>query len=219
MTVATRMIRLILELRLAGITDTRVLSALERIPRDRFVPRALQHQAYENIAIPIGHGQTLSQPLVVARMTEALELNDRHKVLEIGTGSGYQTAVLAQLCRRVYSIERHRPLQLNAENRLKRLRLNNVTMRVGDGMLGWKEQAPFDRILVTAAAAEPPEVIFSQLAEGGVLILPLGAQGRDQTLLRVTRRDGKIVTEELSTVRFVPLVSGVVNQPVRSRAS
>ncbi|MSO70830.1 MAG: protein-L-isoaspartate(D-aspartate) O-methyltransferase [Alphaproteobacteria bacterium] len=219
MTVATRMIRLILELRLAGVTDTRVLSALERIPRDRFVPRALQHQAYENIAIPIGHGQTLSQPLVVARMTEALDLNDRHKVLEIGTGSGYQTAVLAQLCRRVYSIERHRPLQINAENRLKRLRLNNVTLRVGDGMLGWKEQAPFDRILVTAAAAERPEVIFSQLAEGGVLILPLGAQSRDQTLLRITRRNGEIVSEELSTVRFVPLVSGAVAPPVRRRAS
>ncbi len=218
MTVATRAIRLVLSLRLAGIVDTRVLSAIERVPREAFVPRALQHQAYENMAIPIGHGQTLSQPHVVAQMTQALEANDRHKVLEIGTGSGYQTAVLAQLCRRVYSIERHGPLQAAAEARLKRLRLHNVTMRVGDGMRGWKEQAPFDRILVTAAAAEPPEILINQLSDGGILILPLGAQGRDQSLLRVSRRGDAFDSEEISVVRFVPLVPGAADAPPRSRA-
>ncbi len=218
MTVATRMIRLILELRQAGITDTRVLAALERVPRARFVPRALQHQAYENVPVPIGHGQTLSQPFIVARMTEALDLNDRHKVLEIGTGSGYQTSVLAQLCRRVYTIERHGALMAAAETRLRAQKLHNVTTRVGDGMLGWPEQAPFDRILVTAAAAEPPQVILSQLASGGILILPLGAPGREQTLLRVQHTEHGMISEELSPVRFVPLVPGALGTGTR-RAS
>ncbi len=209
MSVATRIIRQILELRQSGITDTRVLSAIERVPRARFVPEALSHQAFENVAIPIGHGQTLSQPLVVAQMTEALEVDPRMRVLEIGTGSGYHTAVLAQLCRRVYTIERHRPLMVQAENRLRELRMHNVTTKVGDGMLGWPEQAPFDRIIVAAAAPEPPAAILAQLAVGGILVLPIGVQGREQSLMRVWRRGQGFDSEWLSQVRFVPLVSGI----------
>ncbi len=209
MSVATRTIRQILELRQSGITDTRVLSAIERVPRARFVPEALAHQAFENVAIPIGHGQTLSRPQVVAQMTEALEVGPRMKVLEIGTGSGYHTAVLAQLCRRVYTIERHRPLMVQAENRLRELRQHNVTTKVGDGMLGWPEQAPFDRIIVTAAAPEPPAPILAQLAVGGILVLPVGTQGREQSLMRVQRREQGFESEWLSQVRFVPLVAGV----------
>ena len=209
MSVATRTIRQILELRQGGITNVRVLSAIERVPRNRFIPEALVHQAFENVAIPIGHGQTLSQPLVVAQMLEALEVGPHMKVLEVGTGSGYQTAVLAQLCRRVYTIERHRPLMVQAENRLRELRLHNVTTRVGDGVLGWPEQAPFDRIVVAAAAPEPPESILAQLSVGGILVLPIGAQGREQSLMRVRRREQGFESEWLSQVRFVPLVADV----------
>lgn len=217
MTVVTRMIRLILELRQHGITDAKVLSALERVPRDQFLPRAFVHQAYENVAISIGHGQTLSQPLVVARMTEALELSERLKVLEIGTGSGYHSAVIAQLCRRVYTIERHRALLQAAESRLAALRVRNVTTRLGDGMLGWPAQAPFDRIIVTAAATEAPKPILEQLSVGGVLILPIGARGRDQQLLRVRRNEDGFDSEILSTVRFVPLVPGEGHAPEKRR--
>ena len=209
MSVATRTIRQILELRQGGITDTRVLSAIERVPRARFVPAALAHQAFENVAVSIGHGQTLSRPLVVAQMTEALEVGPRMKVLEIGTGSGYHTAVLAQLCRRVYTIERHRPLMVQAENRLRELRLHNVTTKVGDGMHGWPDQAPFDRIIVSAAAPEPPAPILAQLAVGGILVLPVGTQGREQSLMRVQRREQGFESEWLSQVRFVPLVAGI----------
>jgi len=209
MSVATRTIRQILELRQGGITNGRVLSAIERVPRIRFVPEALAHQAFENVAIPIGHGQTLSQPLVVAQMLEALEVGPHMKVLEVGTGSGYQTAVLAQLCRRVYTIERHRPLMVQAENRLRELRLHNVTTRVGDGLLGWPEQEPFDRVVVSAAAPEPPESILAQLSVGAILVLPIGTQGREQSLMRVQRREQGFERELLSKVRFVPLVTGV----------
>ena len=147
-----------MELRRHGITDTTVLSALERIPREAFVPAAFQDQAYENIALPIHQGQTISQPLVVAFMTEALKVGPRMKVLEVGTGSGYQAAVLSQLCRRVYTIERYRSLLRDAERQFQDLRLPNITTKFADGYLGWPEQAPFDRILVTAAAPEMPPV-------------------------------------------------------------
>jgi len=152
-------LRLIMELRRGGVSDQHVLGAIERIPRELFVPATFVDQAYENVALPIGRGQTVSQPLVVAHMTEALEVGARHKVLEIGTGSGYQAAVLAKLCRRVYSIERHRELLREAEQRLAKLRIHNVTLRFGDGTKGWPEQAPFDRIIVTAAAVELPSRI------------------------------------------------------------
>lgn len=205
----SKKLRLIMELRRAGIADQRVLSAIERVPREMFVPATFADQAYENVALPIGHGQTVSQPLVVARMTEALEIGDRHKVFEIGTGSGYQTAVLARLCRRVFSIERYRPLLREAERRLVELRLHNVTCRFGDGTKGWPEQAPFDRIIVTAAAPELPAILADSLTVGGVLVAPVGEDRRDQQLLRIRRSESGFDTEELGAVRFVPLVAGL----------
>ena len=206
---ASKKIRLIMELRRAGISDQRVLSAIERVPRELFVPATFADQAYENVALPIGHGQTVSQPFVVARMTEALEISDRHKVFEIGTGSGYQTAILAKLCRRIFSIERYRPLLREAERRLAELRLHNVTCRFGDGTKGWPEQAPFDRIIVTAAAPELPSILADSLAIGGILVAPVGEDRRDQQLLRIRRNEEGFVTEELGAVRFVPLVAGL----------
>ncbi len=205
-----RKIRLIMELRRSGVTDTRVLSAIERIPREIFVPDPFKDQAYENTALPIKLGQTISQPLVVASMSQALAVGERMKVLEIGTGSGYQAAVLAKLCRRLYTIERHGPLLAGAEEIFKQLRLHNITAIVADGSRGWPEQAPFDRIMVTAAAETVPEKLADQLAEGGIMVLPLGAQGGDQDLIRVTKQDGKTREESLFPVRFVPLVAGEV---------
>jgi len=205
----SRRLRLVMELRHCGIVDARVLGAIERVPRESFIPEAFRDQAYENRALPIGHGQTISQPQVVARMTEALMLGERHGVLEIGTGSGYQAAVLARLCRRVYTIERHRPLLREAEARFRALRLHNVTTRWGDGTKGWPEAAPYDRILVTAAGLVVPELLGAQLAVGGVMVLPVGRQADDQRLLRVTRTEDGLVEEELGSVRFVPLVSGL----------
>jgi len=206
----SRKIRLIMELRRNGITDTAVLSALERIPRDVFVPDAFQDQAYENIALPIHHGQTISQPYVVAFMTEALKVGPRMKVLEVGTGSGYQAAVLSQLCRRVYTIERYRSLLRDAERQFEALRLSNITSKVADGYLGWPEQAPFDRILVTAAATDLPPVLVEQLGVGGVMVLPMGSSTVDQQIVRVVKlEDGRIDCEDLLAVRFVPLVDGI----------
>ena len=209
MTVAARKIRLIMRLRRAGISDTNVLSAIERIPREAFVPDSFQDQAYEDRTLPIGHGQTLSQPRVVALMTQALEIDRRIKVLEIGTGSGYQAAVLSRLCRRLYTIERHRDLQRAAERRFQELRLHNITARLGDGAKGWPEQAPFARIMVTAAAAGIPESLVDQLAPGGIMVVPVGRPGADQTLLRVTRNEDGFHEEVLGDVRFVPLLEGL----------
>jgi len=207
-----RKIRLIMELRRSGVTDTRVLSAIERIPREIFVPEPFKDPAYENTALPIKLGQTISQPLVVASMSQALQVGDRMKVLEIGTGSGYQAAVLAKLCRRLYTIERHGPLLAGAEQIFRELRLHNITAIVADGSRGWPEQAPFDRIMVTAAAETIPDKLVDQLAEGGVMVLPLGAQGGEQDLIRVTKIGGEIKQEKLFPVRFVPLVAGEVPQ-------
>jgi protein-L-isoaspartate(D-aspartate) O-methyltransferase len=201
--------RLIMELRGEGIADQRVLNAIERTPRELFVPATFRERAYENVALPIGHGQTISQPYVVALMTQALEVNDRHKVLEIGTGSGYQAAVLARLCRRVLTIERHRALIKQAEARFAKLRLHNVVTRFGDGTKGWPEHETFDRIIVTAAAPEIPRNLLEHLAEGGILVAPVGPARRDQKLLRVKRRDGGLAVEELGDVRFVPLIAGL----------
>ena len=207
--VASRKIRLIMELRRVGIADTDVLSAIERIPREAFTPESFRHQAYENMAIPIGQGQTLSQPQVVALMTQALRASHRTKVLEVGTGSGYQAAVLSRLCRRVYTVERFRELLQSAEARFAELRLHNITTRHGDGWKGWREQAPFDRIMVTAAATDIPGDLVDQLTEGGHMVLPVGRTSRDQALLRLTRTADGVVEEHLSDVRFVPLVEGV----------
>ena len=204
-----RKIRLIMELRRQGVTDTRVLSAIERIPREIFVPLPFQDQAYENTALPIGLGQTVSQPLVVGLMTQALEVGDRMKVLEIGTGSGYQAAVLSKLCRRVYTIERHKPLLAEAEERFKTLQIHNITSIAGDGGRGWPEQAPFDRIMITAAATEVPPTLLGQLADGGVMVLPVGNQGADQVIVRVRKTDGRPHAENLFPVRFVPLLPGL----------
>jgi protein-L-isoaspartate(D-aspartate) O-methyltransferase len=211
MSLAARKIRLIMTLRRSGITDTAVLAAIERIPREAFVPPSFLDQAYENRALPIGLGQTLSQPQVVALMTQALAVRPRHKVLEIGTGSGYQAAVLSRLARRVYSIERHRPLLREAERRFTELRLHNITTIAGDGNVGWREQAPFDRIILTAAAAALPLNLFDQLADGGIMVLPFGPDRGDQQLLRATRTADGPKLERLGDVRFVPLLSGVPN--------
>ncbi len=203
-----RKIRLIMELRRSGVVDTRVLAAIERVPREAFVPRPFLDQAYENTALPIGQGQTVSQPLVVALMTQALELGERQKVLEIGTGSGYQAAVLAKLCRRVYTIERHKPLLLEAEQRFRALHVHNITAICGDCARGWPEQAPFDRILVTAAATGIPPNLLEQLSDNGVMVLPVGNQGGEQIIVRVRKVNGRPSAENLFPVRFVPLVEG-----------
>jgi protein-L-isoaspartate(D-aspartate) O-methyltransferase len=209
MSVEARKIRLLMSLRRSGVTDTRVLAALERVPRDAFVPPSFADKAWDDVALPIGHAQTISQPLVVALMSEALQVGDRMKVLEIGTGSGYQTAVLSYLARRVYTIETLKSLLDEAEQRLVALRVTNVTSRHGDGSKGWPEQAPFDRILVTAAAGEEaPPPLLEQLAVGGILVTPVTWRAGEQVVVRVTRTDDGFEQEELFPVRFVPLVPG-----------
>jgi protein-L-isoaspartate(D-aspartate) O-methyltransferase len=202
-----------MELRRAGIGDSRVLGAIEKTPREKFVAASFEDQAYENVALPITAGQTVSQPYVVALMTEKLEPGERHSVIEIGTGSGYQTAVLARLCRRVFSIERHRELLREAERRFDELRLRNIVCRFGDGTKGWPEQAPYERVIVTAAAPEVPASLVDGLAPGGILVAPVGEDHRDQQLVRIRRDDSGFSTEDLGLVRFVPLVSGLPRRP------
>lgn len=202
-----RMIQLVMSLRGGGVTDKAVLGAIERTPRDLFVPQRFGDQAFDDRPLPIDCGQTISQPLIVALMTQALELGDRDKVLEIGTGSGYQAAILSRLARRVYSVERYRTLSKEAEDRFGQLGLTNVVTRVGDGSKGWPEQAPFDRIILTASAPERPDAILEQLKEGGIAIAPVDRPGR-QVLVRYTREDDEILEQELMDVRFVPLVKG-----------
>ena len=204
-----RKIRLLMELRKQGVSDTGVLSAMERVPRELFVPEAFQDQAYENITLPIDAGQTISQPQIVAEMTAALELGPRLKVLEIGTGSGYQAAILSHLCRRLYTIERHRNLAKEAEARFAELRLSNIVLQVGDGSQGWPQQAPFDRIIVTAQAAMMPDVLLAQLREGGVMILPIAESGREQKIVRLRRTEDGVERESLTEARFVPLLDGM----------
>jgi len=209
---AARKIRLLMKLRRSGITDASVLGAIELVPREFFIPTTFQDQAYEDIALPIGLGQTISQPMVVASMTQALKVHDRHKVLEIGTGSGYQAVVLARLCRRIYTIERHRHLAEKAVERLDGLNIRNYTSIVGDGMKGWKEQAPFDRIIVTAAAREDvPDALLNQLAIGGILVIPMGLNG-SQHLYRITRHEEGFECEKLAPVRFVPLLPDIPSE-------
>lgn len=202
-------IRLIMKLRSAGVTDTRVLAAIEGVPREMFVPETFRDRAYEDTALPIEKGQTISQPSVVAWMTWALDVNDRMRVLEIGTGSGYQAAILARMCRRVYTIERHKELLRVAEQRFSELGFNNITTQYGDGAKGWKAAAPFDRIIVTAAATEVPSSLLEQLAPDGVMVIPVGSGTADQILLRIRRTPGGFQTQHLLPVRFVPLVPDV----------
>jgi len=205
-------IGLIMQLRRRGIRDTRVLRAIERVPRELFVDEAFADHAYQDIALPIECGQTISQPFVVAFMTEKLELDPRHKVLEIGTGSGYQAAVLSYLCRRVYTVERWRELQKAAEQRLAQLKIANVTTIIGDGWLGWPPQAPFDRIIVTAAALDAPAALLDQLKEGGRMIIPLGETRDAQSLVQIDKTEEGLVETPLLPVRFVPLVHGRVKR-------
>ena len=204
----TRMIELVMALRAEGVSDKAVLNAIERTPRDLFVHESFQDRAYEDRALPIDCGQTISQPYVVAKMTEALQVDDRCKVLEIGTGSGYQAAILARLARRVYTIERYRTLAKEAEERFAKLRLTTIVQRIGDGSKGWPEQAPFDRIIVTAAAEERPDTLLDQLRDGGICVAPVKSGPSVQTLIRYTRHGDEIIEEPMFDVRFVPLVEG-----------
>jgi protein-L-isoaspartate(D-aspartate) O-methyltransferase len=205
-----RMIRLLMELRRQGITDTDVLSAMETTPRELFVPKVFQDRAYDNTALPIDAGQTISQPYVVAFMTAALELKPSHRVLEVGTGSGYQTAILARLCKRVYTIERHAILAEQAEARFKTLKLFNVDARVSDGARGWPGQAPFDRIIVTAAVREkPPQELLNQLNIKGLIVIPIDRGGQGQVLVRVKRTAQGFQSTDLLPVKFVPMMEGV----------
>ncbi|MDP8917052.1 MAG: protein-L-isoaspartate(D-aspartate) O-methyltransferase [Pseudomonadota bacterium] len=204
--------RLILGLRSSGVTDARTLSALETVPRDLFVPRIFQDRAWEDSALPIACGQTISQPFIVGLMTQALGVEPRHRVLEIGTGSGYQTAVLSKLARYVYTVERYRTLLSEAEGRLNQLGVKNVITRFADGAEGWPEQAPFDRVIVTAAAPEEPRTLLDQLKPGGVLVAPIG-RGPVQSLRRYTADgEGGWKSESLCDVRFVPLLEGVARE-------
>ena len=203
-----RKIRLTLELRNWGITDPDVLSAIEKIPREIFVSKNFRHQAYENIALPIDREQTISQPYIVALMTQSLDLNKKHKVLEIGTGSGYQTSVLSLLSRRVYTIERIKSLLVGAENIFKKLKLTNIVTKHGDGNLGWSEQNPFDRIIFTAATEDITEKFFDCLKDKGVIVAPI-IRGSKQILKKFIKTNNKIETEKLSDVLFVPNLTGM----------
>ena len=202
--------KLLLLLRQEGVTDSRILSAFESVPREIFVDELFKNHAYENVSLPIDCGQTISQPSVIAIMTKALDLGARMKVLEIGTGSGYQTAILARLCRRIYTVERHRTLSIEATKKFHQLTIHNVSTKVGDGYSGWPAQAPFQRILVTAAAVEPPPRLLEQLCDGGVMVIPIGSADSEQTLYRLQREGEKIIKNFLADVRFVPLVKGGV---------
>ncbi len=211
-TAETRLARLILSLRKQGVSDPKVLAAIESTPRDMFTPDLFQERAWEDQALPIACGQTISQPCIVGLMTQALKIEPRSRVLEIGTGSGYQTTVLSKLSRLVYTVERYRTLMQEAEARFKTLGLTNVITKFGDGGLGWPEQAPFDRILVTAAAPDEPKALLSQLKPKGILVAPVG-RGPVQVLKRYVG-DGKggFDVEEMTEVRFVPLLDGVARE-------
>ncbi len=198
--------RLLMMLRRSGVIDADVLGAIERTPRDAFVPAIFRDRAYEDTALPIGNGQTISRPSVVAFMTAMLAPGPRMRVLEIGTGSGYQAAVLTRLCRRVYTIERHGSLLLEAEARFERLGLTNITTRRGDGVRGWPRAGQFDRILVTAAADDVPNALVEQLAEGGRMLVPIREYDGVQRLVCLSRTEHGVEVEALRETSFVPLV-------------
>ncbi|WP_404363485.1 protein-L-isoaspartate(D-aspartate) O-methyltransferase [Marinobacter sp.] len=200
--------RMIQRLREVGITSERVLATMEEVPRHIFLDEALSHRAYEDTSLPIGHSQTLSQPYIVARMTEVLLRHGPVSVLELGTGSGYQTAILAKLVKEVYSVERIKPLQDRARDRLRTLGLRNVMLRHADGGIGWADKGPFDAILVTAAPKELPRDLMMQLAEGGVIIAPVGEE--KQILTQAVRHGDDFEVTQIEPVRFVPLLAGVV---------
>lgn len=200
--------RLVQRLAEHGIRDQRVLEAVRSIPRHLFVDEALASRAYEDTALPIGFGQTISQPYIVARMTEALMSVSPNKVLEIGTGCGYQSAILASLVKEVYSIERIAGLHERARRNLQALKLHNLRLRHGDGYQGWTSQAPFDAILVAAAPPEIPPALLEQLADGGLLIIPVGGNSNAQQLLSVQRQGNEFIQQQLEMVSFVPMLGG-----------
>ncbi|MBR3371924.1 MAG: protein-L-isoaspartate(D-aspartate) O-methyltransferase [Rhodobacteraceae bacterium] len=206
---AEQRMRFIYTIRSRGVTDARVLSAMERIDRRAFVTGIFSDRAYEDMPLPIACGQTISQPSVVALMTEALQVSPRDKVLEVGTGSGYQAAILSQLARRVYTVERHRTLAKAAQQVFDQLGLPNITSMVSDGSYGLPEQAPFDRIIVTAAAEDPPGPLLAQLKIGGIMVVPVGQSDTVQSLIRVIRHEDGLEYEEMRAVRFVPLLEGL----------
>jgi protein-L-isoaspartate(D-aspartate) O-methyltransferase len=203
----TERMEFMLMLRRRGISDRAVLRAMDEVPREYFVEQGYAGTAYTDQALPIACGQTISQPYVVAYMTEKLAVGPHHRVLEVGTGSGYQAAVLSRIAREVVTIERYRTLAETARIRLKTLGYHNVDVVIGDGLSGWPVRAPFERIIVTAAAGEVPATLLDQLAPGGVMVVPVGKNVADQILLRIRKdEEGKITTQHLMNVRFVPLV-------------
>lgn len=206
---AERKMQFLFALRSKGVTDNRVLTVMEKVDRGQFVTGHFAGRAYDDMPLPIACGQTISQPSVVAHMTQALEVSSRDKVLEIGTGSGYQAAVLSHLARRVYTVDRHARLTRPARARFEALDLSNVTVFTSDGGFGLPEQAPFDRIIVTAAAEDPPSELLAQLRVGGIMIVPVGQSDTVQSLIKVRRTDQGFDYEELMPVRFVPLVEGL----------
>ncbi|MBT9243955.1 protein-L-isoaspartate(D-aspartate) O-methyltransferase [Gemmobacter fulvus] len=209
---AERKMRFLFALRSRGVTDSRVLSAMERTDRGRFVKGLFADRAYEDMPLPISCGQTISQPSVVGLMTQALDVQPRDVVLEVGTGSGYQAAILSHLARRVYTVDRHRRLVREAVALFRDLNLMNITALSADGSFGLPDQAPFDRILVTAAAEDPPGPLLAQLKVGGIMVLPVGQSDAVQSLIKVTRRERGFDYDELRPVRFVPLVEGLASE-------
>jgi len=206
---ATRKMQFLFQLRSRGVTDREVLSAMERIDRGLFVEGHFEDRAYDDMPLPIACGQTISQPSVVGLMTQALRVQPRDKVLEVGTGSGYQATILSELGRRIYTVDRHKRLLRDATRIFDKLGLTNVTAIHADGSFGLPDQAPFDRILVTAAAEDPPGPLLAQLRIGGIMVLPVGQSDAVQSLIRVTRTGDGFEYDELRPVRFVPLVEGL----------
>lgn len=196
-------------LRSKGVTDARVLTAMEQVDRALFLKGLFKDRAYEDMPLPIACGQTISQPSIVGLMTQALDVQSRHKVLEVGTGSGYQAAILSKLARRVYSVDRFKRLVTDAQALFNALNISNITAITADGSHGLSDQAPFDRILLTAAAEDPPSTLLAQLRIGGIIVLPVGQSDTVQSLIRVTKTEAGLDYKELRTVRFVPLLEGL----------
>ena len=205
---ATLKMQFLFSLRKAGVVDKKVLDAMERVDRKNFVTSVFSEKAYDDTPLPIACGQTISQPTVVGLMTQALQVTSRDKVLEVGTGSGYQAAILSLLARRVYTVERHSLLVNNASKVFQKLNISNITTICADGGYGLEQQAPFDRIIVTAASDDPPASLLSQLKTGGIMVIPVGQSDNIQNLIRIAKTDGGYDYQDLQTVRFVPLVAG-----------
>jgi protein-L-isoaspartate(D-aspartate) O-methyltransferase len=206
---AEQQMAFVFSLRSRGVTNAEVLKAMEQTPRIDFLEGIFRDRSFEDVPLPISCGQTISQPTIVGLMSQALEVTKRCKVLEIGTGSGYQAAILARLARRVYTIERHRRLARRAREVFQKLGLHNITVVHGDGSLGLPEQAPFDRIIVTAAAEDAPQPLLDQLRPGGIMVLPVGQSNAVQTLIKIVKGEHGLEYTDLGAVRFVPLVEGV----------